>query len=159
MRATRIAAYAHTGSVSIDSFDTHATRRARTDWQMASAFQATDLQNGRIAGITFDVDPWRSTRRAAWPAFTWLEPRLLVGRWTREVNFIRRLPAVGVQRLSAALLGGFRTPLQAGNTSCRTARLPLEIALPIAPSAFTAANHALYRPVWNELPTYLKRNE
>ena len=58
---------------------------------MASAFQAIDLQNDRIAGITCDIDLRGSTRRTAWPAFTWFEPRLLVSRRARMIDFVRRL--------------------------------------------------------------------
>ena len=58
---------------------------------MASAFQAIDLQDYRIAGITFNGNMRHSTRRAAWPAFTRFEPRLLAGRRARIIDFVRRL--------------------------------------------------------------------
>ncbi len=58
---------------------------------MASAFQTINLQNYRIAGITFDGNMRYSTRRTAWPAFTRLEPWLLAGRRARIIDFVWRL--------------------------------------------------------------------
>ncbi len=68
---------------------------------MAAAAIAIDLKDHRIARLTLDADLWLCAKRTAWPAFAWFETWLLVGRWTREVDFVRS-PAT--QRVMRTLL-------------------------------------------------------
>jgi len=60
------------------------------DWKVASAFEEIEFDDNRIARRAFNSDLRSCARRAAWPAFAWFEAWLLVGRRTREVDFIWR---------------------------------------------------------------------
>jgi len=68
---------------------------------MAAFFVATDLKNEGIAGSTVDGDLRLCTRGPTRPTWSRFNPWLLVGWWTREVHFVRRLAA---KRVMGAML-------------------------------------------------------
>ena len=65
---------------------------------MAACFVATDLKNEGIAGSTVDGDLRLCTRGPTRPTWSRFNPWLLVGWWTREVDFVRSPTAKRVIR-------------------------------------------------------------
>ena len=79
------------------------SRRSATtyDGQMATALVAVDFKDEHVAWLAVNTDlrlcTWGPTR----PTWSRFNPWLLVGWWTREVHFVRRLAA---KRVMGAML-------------------------------------------------------